>query len=146
MRDTVSTGRSAATGGWRVLLLLVLLALVHSALTADSSEAQAADAGRCLTRADTPATPGPAERSCVAPAPLLASHGIGDKHPGSGFRRMCEASVCHLRHPVPTGPGGKAIRDSAVAESVCTPSDASSWAVTTAAAAAAPTRVTVLRC
>lgn len=146
MRDTVSTGRSTATGGWRVLLFLVLLALLHAALTTDSPDMRSTEADRCLTRASVPAAPGPAERPCVAPAPVLASNGAGDKHPGSGFRRMCEASVCHLRHPVPTGPGGKAIRESAAAESVAAPSDASSWAVITAAAAPSPTRVTVLRC
>ncbi|MGW1376017.1 hypothetical protein ACWD6P_17310 [Streptomyces sp. NPDC002446] len=146
MRDTVSTGRSAATGGWRVLLFLALLALLHAALTTGASDAAALETHGCLTRAGASLVPGPAERPCVAAAPVLASNGDGDKRPGSGFRRMCEASVCHLRHPVPTGPGGKAIRESAVTESVGAPSDASSWAVITAAAAPSPTRVTVLRC
>ncbi|AOP47427.1 hypothetical protein [Streptomyces lydicus] len=146
MRHTVSIRRSAAaSGGRRMLLFVVLLALLHAALTTVAPDAPAAGAGGCATAVGIPAVPGPAERPCVPAAPV-ASSGDGAKHPGSGFRHLCEASACHLRHPVPTGPGGKAIRESAVAETGAAPPHSASSAVVPDAAAGAPARVTVLRC
>ncbi|MEU5208599.1 hypothetical protein [Streptomyces sp. NPDC020742] len=147
MRDTVSTGRSAATGAWRVLLLLTLLALLHTALAAGAPDAPAATAGGCPAPASAPAEPAPAALPCVTAAPVAASSGgDGTKQPGHGFRRMCEASACHLRHQVPTGPGGKALRESAAAPALAPPGPVTSGAVVPAAAAGPPPRVTVLRC
>lgn len=146
MRNTVSTGRSAATDGRRVLAFLALLALLYAALTTGSSDAPVPVADRCLTLAGAPAASGPPEHPCASAAPVLASPEGGDGRPGSGVRRMCEASACHLRHHVPTGAGGRAIRDSAATEAVAAPGHSSFWALITAVAAESPTGGTVLRC
>lgn len=150
MRDTVGTGRCAATGGWRVLLFVALLALLHAALTTGCSHGPASDAHGCPPHAGAPAVPapavpGPAVRTCVTAGPLPASTG-GGKHPGSGVRRLCDASACHLRHQVPTGAGGKALGDSPVAQTLTASKDAASGAAVTAAGPASPPRVSVLRC
>lgn len=145
MRDTVGTGRFAATGGWRVLVCVALLALLHTALTTGCSHGPASDAHGCPPHAGAPAVPGAAERTCVTAGPLSAATG-GGKHPGSGVRRLCDASACHLRHQVPTGAGGKALGDSPVAQLLTASKDASSGAAVTAAAPASPPRALVLRC
>ncbi|MDC7340512.1 hypothetical protein [Streptomyces lydicus] len=146
MRHTVSSRRSAATGGRRMLLFVALLALLYAALTTEAPYASAAGAGGCAAAVGGPAVPGPPERPCVPAAPVVASSGDGAKHPGSGLRYLCEASACHLRHHVPTGPGGKAIRESAVAETGAAAPHSASSAVVPDAAAGTPARVTVLRC
>ncbi|MGY5128650.1 hypothetical protein [Streptomyces nigrescens] len=146
MRNTVSTGRSAASGGWRVLVLLVLLALLHAALSTGSPEVPMPDAGSCPPRTAAPAVSVPAERPCIPAGPVLASTEGGGKHPGSGARRKCDASGCHLRHQVPTGAGGKALGDSDLEETIAASGSASSTAVVTAAAPASPKRVAILRC
>ncbi|MFF8789782.1 hypothetical protein [Streptomyces sp. NPDC015125] len=145
MRDTVGTGRSAATGGWRVLVFVALLALLHAPLTTGCSHGPAPDAHGCPPHADAPAVPGPAVRTCVMAGPLPASTG-GGKHPGSGVRRLCDATACHLRHQVPTGGGGKSFGDSPVAQTLTASKDASSGAAVTAAAPASPPRAAILRC
>ncbi|MEU9119898.1 hypothetical protein AB0C96_08550 [Streptomyces sp. NPDC048506] len=145
MRDTVSTGRSAATGGRRALLLLALLALLHAVLSTDSSDLPTPVAGRCLGHA-APAVSGPPERPCTSAVPVLTSSEGGGRHPGSGVRRRCEASACHLRHHVPTGAGGKAVSEAAAAEAVAAPGHSAAWTVVRAAAAASAPLVTVLRC
>ncbi|MEU8782372.1 hypothetical protein [Streptomyces sp. NPDC048637] len=146
MRNTVSTGRSAASGGWRVLVLLALLALLHAALSTDSPELPMPDAGGCPPRTAPPAVSVPAERPCLPAGPVLASTEGGGHHPGSGVRRKCDASACHLRHQVPTGAGGKALGDSLLEETITASGSASSTAVVTAAAPASPQRVAILRC
>ncbi|BDM69123.1 hypothetical protein HEK616_26100 [Streptomyces nigrescens] len=145
MRDTVSTGRSAATQGRRVLLLLALLALLHAAFAPGSPEAPAG-ARACAPRATAPVASAPAVRPCAVGAPVLAS-GDGDpRHPGSGVRHRCEGSVCHLRHHVPTGAAGKALGASPVAAARTAGGVPASGAVHTSSAAAPAGRVTVLRC
>ncbi|MEU8684436.1 hypothetical protein [Streptomyces sp. NPDC048611] len=146
MRDTVSTGRSAASGGWRVLMLLVLLALLHAALSTGCCEAPLPGAGDCAPRTGTLAASTPAERLCIPPAPVLASTEGDGKHPGSGVRRKCDATACHLRPHVPTGAGGKALGDSLLEETLTASGSTSVAAVVTAALPASPKRVTVLRC
>lgn len=146
MRDTVSTGRSSATGGRRMLVFLALLALLYAALTTDPSDTPAPVAGRCVTPAGAPAVSGPPEHPCASAAPVLLSPESGGQRPGSGVRRMCEASACHLRHHVPTGAGGKAIRDLAATEAAAAPGRSPFWALITAPAAESPSRATVLRC
>ncbi|WP_327701294.1 hypothetical protein [Streptomyces decoyicus] len=146
MRNTVSTGRAAATDGWRVLVFVALLALLHAALTPTTSHGLAPDAHGCPPRADAPAVPGPAAEPCLSAGPAPASAGGGGKHPGSGVRRLCDASACHLRHQVPTGSGGKALGDSPVEQTVTASKDVSSAAAVTTAAPASPPRVAVLRC
>ncbi|MFC9236613.1 hypothetical protein ACFTZK_09190 [Streptomyces decoyicus] len=146
MRNTVSTGRAAATGGWRVLVFVALLALLHAALTPSTPHDPAPDAHGCPLRADAPAVPGPAAGPCLPAGPVLASTGGGGKHPGSGVRRLCDASACHLRHQVPTGSGGKALGDSPVEQTITASEDVSSGAAVTTAAPASPPRVAVLRC
>ncbi|QIK10423.1 hypothetical protein G7Z12_34545 [Streptomyces sp. ID38640] len=146
MRNTVSTGRSAASGGWRVLVLLVLLTLLHAALSTGSSEVLMPGAGGCPPRTATPAVSVPAERPCIPAGPVLASTEGGGKHPGSGVRRKCDASGCHLRHQVPTGAGGKALGDSLPEETITASGSASATTVVTAAAPASPKRVAILRC
>lgn len=144
MRHTVSTGRSAATGG-RVLVLLALLALLHAALSTGCPEVLMTDAG-CRVQSGPPAVTVPAERPCLPAGTVLASTEGGGKHPGSGVRRKCDASACHLRHQIPTGAGGKALGDSLVEETISAPENASVTAVVTAAAPASPKRVAILRC
>ncbi|GGU72661.1 hypothetical protein GCM10010211_43120 [Streptomyces albospinus] len=153
MCDTVSTGRSTATGGRRTLLLLTLLALLCTALIAGGPAAPPPDARGCAgrtTAALLPGTadlvPGAADRSCTTASQVLAPSQDGARHPGNGFRRMRHASACHLRHQVPTGPGGKAVRQSAGTDSLTTPGHAGSRSVLPAAAAGPSSRVTVLRC
>ncbi|MFD8545404.1 hypothetical protein [Streptomyces sp. NPDC059649] len=146
MRDTVSTGRSAATRIRRVLLLLALLALLHAAFAPDSPEAPSTGAGACAARATAPVVSAPAERPCAAQTPVLAS-GDGDhRHPGSGVRHRCAGSVCHLRHHVPTGAAGKALGASPVAAARTADGVPVSGVVRTSSAAAPPGHVTVLRC
>ncbi|MFI5520941.1 hypothetical protein [Streptomyces platensis] len=144
MRSTVSTGRSAATGGRRVLMLFALLALLHAALTTGCPEVLMTEAG-CV-QSGPPAVTVPAERPCLPAGPVLASTEGDGKHPGSGVRRKCGASACHLRHQVPTGAGGKALGDALVEETIGAPENASATAVVTAAAPASPKRVAILRC
>ncbi|MEJ8654074.1 hypothetical protein WKI65_40060 [Streptomyces sp. MS1.AVA.3] len=144
MRNTVSTGRTAATGGWRVLVFVALLALLHAALTPSSPHDPAAHG--CPPPADAPAVPGPAAEPCLPTGPVLASTGGGGKHPGSGIRRLCDASACHLRHQVPTGSGGKALGDAPVEQTITASKDVPSGAAVTTAAPASPPRVAVLRC
>ncbi|MCZ0974458.1 hypothetical protein O1L55_30725 [Streptomyces albulus] len=72
MRDTSSTGRSAATGGCRMLLLLALLALLFTALTAGYADATASGAGACPTRINAPAPEDAAERTCDTTGHVLA--------------------------------------------------------------------------
>ncbi|AZS70151.1 hypothetical protein DDE74_03635 [Streptomyces lydicus] len=146
MRNTVSTGRSAASGGWRVLVLLVLLTLLHAALSTGSSEVLMPGAGGCPPRTAAPAVSVPAERPCIPAGPVLASTESGGKHPGSGVRRKCDASGCHLRHQVPTGASGKALGDSLPEETIAASGSASATTVVTAAAPASPKRVAILRC
>ncbi|MFF3543956.1 hypothetical protein [Streptomyces platensis] len=145
MRSTVSTGRSAATGGRRLLVLLALLALLHAALTTGCPEALTTDAG-CRVRSGPPAVTVPAERPCLPAGPVLASTEGGGKHPGSGVRHKCDASACHLRHQIPTGAGGKALGDSLAEETIGAPENASATTVVTAAAPASPKRLAILRC
>lgn len=148
MRDTVSTGRSAATRGRRVLLLLALLALLHAAFAPDSPEApqSGAGAGVCAARATAPVASAPAERPCAVGTPVLASADGDHRHPGSGVRHRCAGSVCHLRHHVPTGATGKALGASSVAAARTANGAPVSGAVRTSSAAAPPEHVTVLRC
>ncbi|MGW7577055.1 hypothetical protein [Streptomyces sp. NPDC054765] len=146
MRDTVGTGRCAATGGWRVLVCVALLALLHAALCIGSPHEPGPAAPGCPPHADAPAVPGPAARPCLSAGPVAAATADGGKHPGSGFRRLCEGSACHLRHQVPTGSGGKALGDSSAGQTVTASKDASSGAAAAAAAPASPPRVAVLRC
>lgn len=145
MRDTVSTGRFAATGGRRVLVLLALLALLHAALTTGSPEVLMTEAG-CRLQHGPPAVAAPAGRPCLPAGPVLASTEGAGKHPGSGVRRKCDASACHLRHQIPTGGGGKALGDSLVEETIGASESASTTAVVTTAAPASPKRVAILRC
>ncbi|WP_275467122.1 hypothetical protein [Streptomyces noursei] len=147
MRDTASTGRSAATGGCRMLLLLALLALLFTALTAGYADATASGAGACPTRIGAPAPEDAAERTCDPTSHVLApSRGDAHHPPGNGFRRLCHATACHLRPHVPTGANGKALRESPAAECLDAPGHAGPWAVLPAAATGLPTRMTVLRC
>ncbi|MFF2807168.1 hypothetical protein ACFVT2_08280 [Streptomyces sp. NPDC058000] len=146
MRHTASTGRSAATGGCRMLFLLALLALLVTALTAGYSDAASSDVGKCPTHAGAPALSGAAERTCDTTGHVLAPSSDAHQHPGNGFRRLCHATACHLRHHVPTGPNGKALRESPVRESQDAPGHAAPGAVLSAAASGLPARVTVLRC
>ncbi|QIY53910.1 hypothetical protein HEP86_04635 [Streptomyces sp. RPA4-5] len=145
MRHTVSTGRSAATGGRRVLVLLALLALLHAALTTGCPEALLTEAG-CRLQSGPPAVTVPAGRPCLPAGPVLASTEGDGKHPGSGVRHKCDASACHLRHQIPTGAGGKALGDALVEETIGASENASATAVVTAAAPASPKRVAILRC
>ncbi len=136
MRNTVSTGRAAASGGWRVLVLLALLALLHAALTPSSP----------ITRPPMPtaARPGPTLPPYRArPRGPASPRGrcwrrpeAAESTPGSGVRRLCDASACHLRHQVPTGSGGKALGNSPVEQTLTTSKDVSSAAAVTAAAPA----------
>ncbi|GAB7035237.1 hypothetical protein AB0G35_05990 [Streptomyces sp. NPDC021749] len=148
MRDTVSTGRSAATRGRRLLLLLALLALLHAAFAPDSPEASPPGAGSraCAPRVAVPAASMPDERPCAAEAPVLASADGDPRHPGSGVRHRYAGSVCHLRHHVPTGAAGKALGASPVAAARTAAGVPVSGAAHTSSAAAPPGRVTVLRC
>ncbi|GES30011.1 hypothetical protein San01_24980 [Streptomyces angustmyceticus] len=145
MRDTVGTGASAAAGRRRVLMFVVLLALLHAALTTGCSHAPDPGAHGCPPRAAAPALSDPAARPCVTAGPVPASTG-GGKHPGSGVRRLCDASACHLRHQVPTGSGGKALGDSPAAQPLTASRDLPPGAAVQAAAPASPPRVAVLRC
>jgi hypothetical protein len=145
MRDTVGTGRSAATGGRRVLMFVALLALLHAALTTGCSHGPAPDARGCPPPAHAPAVSDSAARPCVMAGPVPASTG-GGKHPGSGIRRLGDASACHLRHQGPTGSVGKALGDSPDEQTLTASKNAASGAAITAAAPASPPRVTVLRC
>ncbi|MFE1172916.1 hypothetical protein [Streptomyces sp. NPDC058773] len=146
MRHTAGTGRSAASGGRRVLMLLVLLALLHAALSIGCCEAVAPDAVGCPPRSGAPAVSAQAERPCIPAGQVLASTEGDGKHPGSGVRRKCDGTACHLRHQVPTGAGGKALGDSLPEETRTTSGSASSTAVVTAAVPASPKCVAVLRC
>ncbi|ANZ21200.1 membrane protein [Streptomyces noursei ATCC 11455] len=154
MRKTVGTGRSAATGGRRMLFCLALLALLFTALTTGYSDAQAPRAGRCAARADAladtsgaPARSSSVDRLCDTTEHVLTTSGDGvHHHPGNGFRRLCHATACHLRPHVPTGPNGKALRESPAEDPLTAPGRAASWAVLPAAGTGLPSRVTVLRC
>ncbi|TJZ56011.1 hypothetical protein FCH28_12175 [Streptomyces piniterrae] len=166
MRYTVSTRRSAAAGGFCVLLLLALLALLHTGIATDSSLGPDCDRSTCPTHAGAPAASAPAvsvrapsvraasvpavsaapRRPCAGTDPELTSTGSTKKHPGSGARRIAHASACHLRHHVPTGAGGKAIGDSPAEHTIAAPGDARHWAVVTAPAAEPAQRTVVLRC
>ncbi|KUL46060.1 hypothetical protein ADL22_11145 [Streptomyces sp. NRRL F-4489] len=146
MRQSASPGRSAATGGRRTVLFLVLLALLFTALTTAVSDAAPAAAGICAVRAEEPERTGAADRACEAPAHVLTPSGEDPRHPGSGFRRLCHATACHLRPHAPTGPSGKAVRESGGPESLAAPGQAAPWAVLPTASAGSLTRVTVLRC
>ncbi|MEU7638525.1 MULTISPECIES: hypothetical protein [unclassified Streptomyces] len=146
MRDTSGTGRSAATGGCRMLFLLALLALLITALTAGYSDAASSATGKCPTHAGAPALGGTAERTCDTTGYVLAPSSDAHHHPGNGFRRLCHATACHLRPHVPTGPSGKALRESAAGESSDAPGHTAPRAVLPAAATGTPARVTVLRC
>ncbi|GAU70823.1 hypothetical protein SSP35_23_00130 [Streptomyces sp. NBRC 110611] len=146
MRDTATIGRSAATGGRRLLLLLTLLTLLHAAFLTGSSDAPLPEAGRCLTHTAAPAASGPSDRACDSAAPVVRPSEGGDKHPGRGVRRKHQASACHLRHHVPTGSGGKAIDETAAVQALAAPPDSASWAVVPATLAPSPRRATVLRC
>ncbi|MGX1974846.1 hypothetical protein [Streptomyces kronopolitis] len=145
MRDGVSTDRPAARGGRRVPLLLALLALLFATLTPCWAHGPALDPAGCPLRPASPAA-APAEGPCLPAGPVLASDGDGGRHPGSGVRRLCDATVCHARPHLPTGPGGKTLGDSPVTEIGPAPGGTSFSAVLTAAAPAAPKRVAVLRC
>ncbi|MGX1850144.1 hypothetical protein OIU91_37615 [Streptomyces sp. NBC_01456] len=146
MRDSVSTGRPAARDGRRMLLLLALLALLFAALTPCCVHGPALDPTGCPLRAGSPAASTPAEGPCLPAGPVLASNEGGGKHPGSGVRRLCDATVCHLRPHLPTGAGGKTLGGSPVTAISPAPGGGSSAAVMTAAAPAAPKRAAVLRC
>ncbi|MFF4603010.1 hypothetical protein ACFY12_09700 [Streptomyces sp. NPDC001339] len=155
MRDTATTGRSTATDGRRLLLLLTLLTLLHAAFLTGSSDAPLPEAGRCLTHAATPAAPavsavsavsGPSDRACDSTAPVVRPSEGGDKHPGRGVHRKHQASACHLRHHIPTGSSGKAIDESAAVQALAAPAHSAAWAVVPAALAPSPGRATVLRC
>jgi len=143
MRDSVSTGRPAARDGRRMLLFLALLGLLFATLTPCCAHAPALDPTGCPLRSGAPAA---AEGPCLPAGPVLASNDGAAKHPGGGVRRLCEATLCHLRPHLPTGAGGKTLGDSPVTEIGPVPGDASSAAVMTAAAPAAPKRAAVLRC
>ncbi|WP_433854685.1 hypothetical protein [Streptomyces kronopolitis] len=145
MRDSVSTGRPVARGGRRVPLLLALLALLFAALTPCCVHGPALDPTGCPLRPASPAA-APAEGPCLPSGPVLASDENGGRHPGGGVRRLCDATVCHPRPHPPTGPGGKTLGDSPVAEVGPAPGGTSFAAVRTAAAPAAPKRAAVLRC
>ncbi|MFI1198465.1 hypothetical protein K2224_18865 [Streptomyces sp. BHT-5-2] len=147
MRDTVGTGRSAASGGARMLFLLGLLALLFAALTTGYADAADAGSGRCPTRVDAPASTSAADRICDTTSHVLTpSDGIVHQHPGNGFRRLCHATACHLRHHVPSGPNGKALRESHVEGPLAASGHPAFWAVLPSAATGLPARVTVLRC
>ncbi|MFI0904637.1 hypothetical protein ACH4TE_14010 [Streptomyces sioyaensis] len=145
MRDSVSTGRPAPRDGRRMLPLLALLALLFATLTPCCVPAPALDPTGCPPRAGTAAA-APAEGPCLPAGPVLASNDGAGKHPGSGVRRLCDATLCHLRPHLPAGAGGKALGDSPVTEISPAPGDVSSAVVMTAAAPAAPERAAVLRC
>ncbi|MFJ9470713.1 hypothetical protein [Streptomyces caniferus] len=145
MRDTVGTGGPAARSRRRVLMFVVLLALLHAALTTGCSHGPVPDSHGCPPHTGAPVVSGPAARPCVTAGPVPASTG-GGKHPGSGIRRLCDASACHLRPQVPTGSGGKALGDSPVAQAPTASRVTSAGAAVTAAAPASPPRVAVLRC
>lgn len=146
MRDGVSTDRPAARDGGRVPLLLALLALLFAALTPCCVHGPALDPTGCPLRPAAPAALAPAEGPCLPAGPVLASDEDGGRHPGSGVRRLCDATVCHPRPHLPTGPGGKTLGDSPVTEIDPAPGGASFAAVPTAAVPAAPKRAAVLRC
>ncbi|MFE6740380.1 hypothetical protein [Streptomyces tubercidicus] len=146
MRNTVSSGRTAASGGWRMLMLLVLLALLHASLSSGCCEELMTEAGGCPPRSGAPAVSVPAERPCIPAGPVLASTEDGGKHPGSGVRRKCDASACHLRHQIPTGAGGKVLGDSLLEQAIGAAGSAAATAVVTAAVPASPKRVAILRC
>ncbi|MFI9075759.1 hypothetical protein ACIGW8_04500 [Streptomyces sioyaensis] len=146
MRDSVSTGCPAARDGRRMLLFLALLALLFATLTPCCVPAPALDPTGCPPRSGAPAAAAPAEGPCLPAGPVLASNDGAAKHPGSGVRRLCEATLCHLRPHLPTGAGGKTLGDSPVTEIGPAPGDASSAVVMAAAAPAAPKRAAVLRC
>ncbi|WP_438489833.1 hypothetical protein [Streptomyces sp. S186] len=147
MRDTVGTGRSAASGGGRMLFFLGLLALLFAALTTGYADAADAQGGRCPTRVEAPASTSAADRICDTTSHVLASAGgTAHHHPGNGFRRLCHATACHLRHHVPSGPNGKALRESRAEEPLAAPGPAASWGVLPSTATGLPARVTVLRC
>ncbi|MYT32604.1 MULTISPECIES: hypothetical protein [unclassified Streptomyces] len=147
MRHTVDTGRSAASGGRRMLFFLGLLALLFAALTTGYADAADVRAGRCPTRVDAPSVTSAADRICDTTSHVLTStEGIAHHHPGNGFRRLCHATACHLRHHVPSGPNGKALRESHVEEPLAAPGRAAFWAALPSAATGLPARVTVLRC
>ncbi|MEW1654142.1 hypothetical protein [Streptomyces sp. NPDC093707] len=146
MHDSVSTGRSAATGRGRMLWLLALLTLLFTALTSAYSDATPPAAAKCPLAAESSAAPSPADRACDASADVLGSAGGETRHPGNGFRRLCHGSACHLRPQAPTGPNGKAVRETPVMVSAAAPGHAAPWAVLPAADAGTPARVTVLRC
>ncbi|MCK7622297.1 hypothetical protein MUU72_04015 [Streptomyces sp. RS10V-4] len=146
MRQTVSPGRAAAPGGRRTLLLLTLLALLFTVLTAAFSDAAPAAEGRCPAAAEAPVATGTTGRPCDAAAHVLTPSGDDPRHPGSGFRRLCHATACHLRPHAPTGPGGKAVREAGGPASPATPGHAASRALRPAAPAGSLPQVTVLRC
>ncbi|MGD3109561.1 hypothetical protein [Streptomyces sp. YGL11-2] len=152
MSDTASTGRSTATGGRRMLLLLALTAMVCTALIVGGSEAPPAEARACAGRMSAPLlpatadlAPAAADRSCTTASQLLTPSERGARYPGHGFRRMRHASACHLRHQVPTGAGGKAARESAATDSLTSPGHTASRSVLPATAGQT-SWVTVLRC
>ncbi|MFI1302927.1 hypothetical protein [Streptomyces sioyaensis] len=146
MRDSVSTGRPAACDRRRMLLFLALLALLFATLTPCCVHAPTLDPTGCPPRSGAPAAAAPAEGPCLPAGPVLASNDGAGKHPGSGVRRLCDATLCHPRPHLPTGAGGKTLGDSPATEISPAPGDASSAVVMTAAAPAAPKRADVLRC
>ncbi|GAA2666875.1 hypothetical protein [Streptomyces lunalinharesii] len=147
MRDTADTGRSAATGGCRMLLLLALLALLFTALTAGYADATTSAAGACPTRISALAPEDAAERTGDTTGHVLAPSRGGAHHPpGNGFRRMCHATACHLRPHVPTGAHGKALRESPATAGLDAPGHAGPRAALPTAATGLPPRMTVLRC
>ncbi|GAA3167188.1 MULTISPECIES: hypothetical protein [Streptomyces] len=139
MRDSVSTGRG------RTLLLLALLALLFTALTGAYSDAVPAAAAKC-SAVETSAATGPADRTSAPEADVWGQPEGDTRHPGNGFRRLCHATACPLRPHAPTGPSGKVVRETPVPVSAAAAGLPAPWAVLPAVDAAAPARVTVLRC
>ncbi|MFG2142306.1 hypothetical protein [Streptomyces sp. NPDC048650] len=147
MRDSVSGDRSADAGGVRGLLLVALLALLHAVVIAGFCHPPSSGADHCLARTFTAAASGPSVGHCVTDGPELTSTGgSGKHHPGSGARRVNEASGSHLRHQTPSGSCGKAFGALSASAAVAASGDASPGAVRTAAAGAPPGLTVVLRC
>ncbi|MFF9482755.1 hypothetical protein [Streptomyces sp. NPDC014733] len=139
MRDSVSTGRG------RTLWLLALLTLLFTALTSAYSDAVPPTAAKC-SAVEMSAATGPANRTCDPEADVWGQAEGDTRHPGNGFRRLYHATACPLRPQAPTGPSGKAVRETPVVVSAAAVALAAPWAVLPAADAGTPSRVTVLRC
>ncbi|MEU3711128.1 hypothetical protein [Streptomyces catenulae] len=138
MRDSVSTGRH------RKLVLLALLTLLFTALTSAYSDAVPPAPTTC-SAAGASATE-PVDRTCAPEADVRVQAESDTRHPGNGFRRLRHTTACHLRPQAPTGPNGKAVRETSVAVSAATSGPAVPWAVLPVVDAGTAVRVTVLRC